>query len=1118
MTELVWATKPGTIANMYIGTPTSVLVLAYNPATPTESLTYQLISGSLPPGMSISDNGIISGIPDYTGISNLFFSTLTYTFILRARDSQLNVVDGQFTIILNNTTNSDFAWITPSGSLGTFPNGEFYQLPLEVTTPPGSSVAFSFVSGELPPGMYVVPAGYLQGVPTLTTATQINKSQTFNFTIRATGSTGYISDRYFSLSITNIYSTIIEPSSPVANIYPDGSSVSVVDLGTYLDGSYYAQQLSVNSLNPNVSITWSNIGALPPGVTLSNTGLLSGYIQPVELVGTNGPAGYDAETVDPGSGAIIEAQEYDYGPYDFNNITQTYNFSFSVQAFDGANYSIQKYTIKIVSRKGYTADNTYIDVDNTFLTIDQSNIYYPVLLNADVKVLPQGRQDAYYAYKFEGFDFNGDPLSYSLSSTYGTFDARIPNIDNGFDYNGDTITHLTGVGYDSHDESASSTTNLPGLVLDAATGWLYGKLLPQSANLAYYEFGIIVSKVVDGVTYSSNPVYFSLPVLGEINNTLDWVTPANLGTIANGAVSDLYVEASSMLGKSLTYSLYDKKGFPIRLPQGLQLLPTGEISGRVSFEAFSIDNYTTTFDNNKLTVDRTYNFTVQAVTEDGTASILREFTILLDVIDLKPYDNLYLRALLPLNERHQWNSIINNKDIFNPSMIYRASDAWFGIAQDIEMLFLTGLNPSILNDYSFATKLNHYTKRYDFGDIKTAVVLDETYNVKYEVVYIEMLDPEMSTTGIVETSGFYTGNVRFGPNATVDLSQTISNAYIDANGNEFNVIYPNTSENMTGRLVQNVGYYDKSSLPPWMTSNQISSKSKEFSVPLGFTKAVVLAYTKPGYSNLIAYRLRNANLNFNNIEFRVDRYFLDNFYTKNFDPSTSSYRTGAETTFDQNPTLNLGAIVASVNYGVTKAFNQIHGRLVSYINANGGIDGVTTFRDGDTLIFVQQENFINGGPYDGWVKYTDAFIGDNITTSTVEGYDSEEYDMYSVVPGFLEKIQQVSPVNQRGGVWKINIINNTVNLTFVQEIDPNQKVQIRNGSTYINAIVYYNQNLLPGMSVPRYTLYTYNNLSVTAIRTTFNGDTTKFFSYRDEYYAQSTQDQIIKFPQTDAFS
>ena len=36
--------------------------------------------------------------------------------------------------------------------------------------------------------------------------------------------------------------------------------------------------------------------------------------------------------------------------------------------------------------------------------------------------------------------------------------------------------------------------------------------------------------------------------------------------------------------------------------------------------------------------------------------------------------------------------------------------------------------------------------------------------------------------------------------------------------------------------------------------------------------------------------------------------------------------------------------------------------------------------DGDTLIFIKQENFLNPGPYDGWVNYSDAFIGDNITT------------------------------------------------------------------------------------------------------------------------------------------
>jgi len=434
-------------------------------------------------------------------------------------------------------------------------------------------------------------------------------------------------------------------------------------------------------------------------------------------------------------------------------------------------------------------------------------------------------------------------------------------------------------------------------------------------------------------------------------------------------------------------------------------------------------------------------------------------------------------------------------------------------------------------------------------------------------------------------------------------------------------MYPNSSQNMINQLVAGVGYFDQSSLPEWMTSNQPGATAGTFNTPLGFTKAVVLAYTKPGASKLMAYRLRNSGINFNKIDFTVDRYLLDDYYTTNFNTATNRYFTNREATFDTMPVQNIGTLVATVNYGVTVPFNQISGRPIDYIIANGGIDGVMDFRDGETIIFIQQENFgtlgIDAGPYDGWASYTDAYIGDSTLTTTIEGYDSEGFDKYSVIPGYLEKLQQSIPSytitanavsripssntsigynqitvstttglsagmdvvfntipstivrpgkivqtlgnitiggtytinsvidgdrinvtninnfelttnsgttingfvysNQRGGVWQINIIGGIVTLSFVQEVQINQRVRILNGKTYSGAIFYYSIDLHPGQNVPYYTLYRYTPV-LNRKRTTFNGDSTRFFNFRDQYYTPGSQDKYVKFPQYGVFN
>lgn len=1215
MGKLYWVTPLGTIANLPIGLYSTVQLQTVDTTNNGALVTYAVISGTLPTGMALSSAGVISGTPEYSTPSNNSFSTINYNFIVRAASNGMTI-DGEFNIIITNSVNTDFNWITPGGVLGTVANGEFYQLPLQVSSPIiGDIITYSFVSGELPPGMQVVPAGYLQGVPTLTSSIKVDTTQEFRFTIRAKNSQNQVRDQAFSIIVTNVYGPIIQPTT--------------TNLGSYFDGSYYNQQLTVVEPNPEVVIEWSYTGTLPPGVTLDDTGLLSGYIQPMVAFSDNGPAGYDAgidssNIVAAGSlipgiiyqirsvgttnftevgakdnvvnatfaasasgtgtgtasvyNAVVsvrdivvgqkyrihtvgttdftsigatantiglvftatiagngtglasqyisssnpdELQLYARGPYDFESLTQNISYSFTIRAYDGANYELQNYIIDVVSRRGYTADNTYITADNTYLLVDQTNAYIPILLNTS-RTLPTARAGSYYAFKFEGFDFQNDTLTYFLSNNVGTFDAYVPGVDAGFDYGGagpdgtsssedDPGFPRSGVPFDSY-KGGVGTNNLPGLLLDEQSGWLYGKLNPQSAAYQIYSFGVQVSKTRDGVEYTSDPIFFKLPVLGDINNIVRWVTPSNLGTIDNGSVSEIVLQANSVEDKPLTYTLVDEAGISIRLPQGLQLITDTEhdlglLSGRVTFEAFSLDDYATTFDNDSMTIDREYTFTVKAETTDGTASAVEVFTLRLNIIDAKPYDNLYLQAMPSLDQRQIFNNIMNDPEIFVPEYIYRPTDPWFGLADNIEMLFLPGLTPAELDTYAAAMAHNHFTKTYTFDGIATAVVLDDNYNVKYEVVYINIVDPELNSDGE-------------GAPASINLNGVIANPYIDQDGNTYKIVYPNDSVNMKNRLVSGVGYYDQSSLPKWMTSNQPDPTSpNKFRPPLGFVRAVVLAYTKPvagkpiGYSsNLIAYRLNNSGINFNRIAFTVDRYLLDDFYSTNFNIAENKYQIGRETTFDALPNLNIGDIVATVNYAVTIPFNQINGRPVAYINSRGGIDGTITYKDGETLIFAKQEGFANPGPYNGWARYSDAFIGDDVTTDTIEGYDVISFDTYDVVPGFLEKAQGIAPVNERGGIWQINIVNGVVTLLPIQEIEVNQRVRVLNGSSYSGSIMYYNQMLNPGQTVPFYSVVTLQSNAIT-VRTTFNGDSTRFFSYRDEYYTPGENDKYVKFPQ-----
>lgn len=1163
-TNLSWVTPPGSLANFAIGRESTVDVIAVDTANTGATITYTVISGSLPPGLALdSASGTVSGIPVYSSATNNYFIRLNYDFVVRAKTSDNRAIDGAFTIIITNTVNQDFNWVTLAGTLGTVPNGQFYSLRIEAFSTANIGVTYSFVSGELPPGMQLISnqvdktvataqsipnntivlnnaqtisvndyvygtnipvlarvadvnvntntvtlsantsaalpsgqtvrffsPGYLQGVPTILDPVAVNESRLYRFTIRATNSLGHVNDRAFSLNVTNINGPIIEPQT--------------VFLGSYFDGSFYSKQLELIQLNPKVVVDWSiTEGQLPPGLTLNSNGVISGYFEPVDLTGSFGPAGYDGEeTV---GDVVTEQQGYDLGPYQFNQLSQSLAYTFTVQAYDGANYDLQTYVLNVVSTPLWTADST-VPIDDSFLTMDYGNVYVPVLRNTTT-LLPAGRQASYYAFKFDGYDFaisGNSSLTYSLVNTDGTFDGNVFDplyVDP--DYRGDFNPRFSS-NAGSFDNVTTTASNLPGVNLDADTGWLYGLLSNVSSALETFTFGIQVSKTEGNVVYSSAPKYFTLPVIGDPNSTVSWVTASDLGTIDNGTISDLSLEAISATGQDLIYTLVDQAGVSCRLPQGLQLLPTGEISGRATFEAFTLDDYATTFDNETMTIDRTCTFRVKAETIDGTSSAERTFTLTLKVIDTEPYENLYLQAMPTVLQRQRLSDLLNDPAIFDPDLIYRPADPNFGVQQNLKMLFLSGLSPSQLTEYQDAMIRNHFNKTYNLGQVKTAYVLDSVFDIKYEVVYVEINDP-----GENENNQ--------GPGLSKDLADIITNPYIGQTGNDYFVIYPNSTENMQTRMEQNIGYQDQSSLPAWMTSNQPDPNTVTgFTIPLGYTKACVLAYTKPGAGEKIAYRIKRTGFDFSTIDFAVDRYQIDNYYTKHYTVASGTYIQDRETTFDADSNVNVGAIVATVDYAVEVPFSEINGRPINYIiNKFKGIDGITNFQDGDTLIFLKQEDFTPLLPYDGWVDYSNSYIGDNTETSIVEGFDSTSYDTYTIIAGFLEKSQATSPFNYRGGVWRITITENIVNLVFEQEIQVNDRVKILFGKNYASAVVFYSIDLGPGQTVPFYKIFTSN--PVIRKPTTFNNDTTKFFTYRDAYYEPGTQDKYIKFPQYGVF-
>ena len=771
--------------------------------------------------------------------------------------------------------------------------------------------------------------------------------------------------------------------------------------------------------------------------------------------------------------------------------------------------------------------------------------------------------------KLAGANINAYPTSVlcstDITATYNTanyFDTNtalattVPQI-NASTLTYSNITSLVSVGVTLGSLSTEGTVgfdssifdqgvlDLPtGLSLVEDSGWLIGTLPNQTVNQVEYDFRIVAQKASDP-TYQDIQL-FTLTVLGDLNNRIDWVTPADLGAITTGKVSDLFIYATSALGKTLFYEL--TAGTYHRLPQGLKLTLGGLISGRVSFEVFSLDQGTTTLDGEATTFDFTYTFTVTARDLANTISADRTFTLTIRQFDKIPYENLYLKALPSAEQRASFQTLVNDTTIFPLEKIYRHEDPWFGLASDIKTLFLAGLSPSALEKYTQVASTNHYTKRLTFGNVKTARALDQNFNVKYEVIYVDVQDANTNSFGQ-------------GPADTLDLINTLDTPYYDTDGNSYTTAYPNSVVNMGNVMVSGISYQDKGVLPDWMTSRQTNGRQ------LGFVRAVVLAYVKPGESDLVAYRLRQRDFNFNSIDFTVDRYQIDNVYSTNYDLTANAFVTSRETTFDRYPALSSTLTYSTtVDFAVSTAYEDINDHYLQDIKDAGGMDGIKNIKDGQTIVFAKQEYTAPGSTlvdynqgwsnvkvlWDqvGWAFNIDTADADNSIPSA-DTTPGQEWDQANYIPGHNEYIIgttyadgttgfPTSPsdgaltmvngityhydldstkwrlANQRAAIWQINIdTDNIVTLSLVKGADYYDTVYVRNGFTYGGTNIYFDPVVKSDKTVPNYSIVPQQ---IRTIYTTFDQNGTRFYDNRDSYVVPEQGDKYIKFTKIGVFT
>lgn len=713
-------------------------------------------------------------------------------------------------------------WVTPPGSLGTIPQGVFYQVkpPLLATTSDSSTVYYTVIAGDLPSGTECTLSGIIQGVPTnIVTENQLIESKLVpadvisKFTIRAYNTkivngvtvVDRFADQTFTITVTDTNRPgWITPAGSLGDFY----NGKVLNPGIQLE---YTNSLTVNTDTPISLVS----GSLPPGLTVSSTGLIHGTI---DLLA--------------------------------NQTILDFIYSFTLKVTNGITSAYRTFSMLIWNTDVFNASTTLITADSTYFTASISSFIIPIITNPEgsIGTIPS---NTYFAYQFIGYCDNAYTLNYVGNA--------IP----------------------------------PGLTLDPVSGFLYGTVPKLGLSEITYSFVIRVYDA-NNPSLSSQPYSYTLTVSGILSNSVTWLTPSNLGTIANGSTSMFYVAAVNTSGLALTYRLLN--GSNSTLPQGLTLNPSGNIVGRVSFNTFALDDGNTTFDHNTTTFDLTCTFTVNAVSANGYVNVTKTFTITVIRLYNTPYNNLYIQCMPPVNDRQLIGSLLQNRTIFTPSLLYRPDDFNFGLSTSVIYYHAYGLYADAIDTYIESLVINHYWKNLILGPIETAQAIDpDSGKVVYEVVYSQIIDNLVNNEGM-----------------SVDKAVPLAYPVYPYNQSETVTVYPNSLDNMRNQVIDVVGQESKM-LPLWMLSKQTDGNI------LGFTPAWVIAYTVPGASKQIAYNIESEFGNqLNLVDFQADRYELDNTLTVNWNSNTQQWipTPPESTTFDINYHYDVDLTSAGNGYAV----------------------------------------------------------------------------------------------------------------------------------------------------------------------------------------------------------
>ena len=675
------------------------------------SSTVQLISGNLPAGMRLESNQIV-GTPFEVARET------TYTFVLRAT-YQEEVNDRTYKIIIQGEDAP--TWLTQPDLLPVGINGQYFILDsapidfqleaIDNDTSAGQKLEYFIGNrdGELPPGIQLTKDGRLVGIVDPILAIEkaeaagyyddspydFQSKSGFDWSVRPNN--GYDSFFYD----TTVYGLSIPTRSPKKLNRFYQFTVNISDGDTIARRTFRIYVVGDDFFRADTTVMQVGTGTFTADITHVRTPI---WITPGDFGyrRANNYVTLKLDIIDPNT--LIGVVVYNLKSKNDDGTDSILPPGLELDATTGEIAGYTPYQPAITKEYKFTVNAKRIEVDEERIQFQQF-VYENTPKNTiNLKVNKLGE----YYKKAIGLEFSIEGYAYKINSV----------LANNADYdvlNLDKPIH---------------------------------KALVEGESI---DLGI-VSVIAQETTEKAKT--FTVKLLGEIDSTIQWLTPENLGNISANYVSTLGVKAQTTVpNATLLYSLESGT-----LPPGLSLSYDGELIGKVrSFGSELLpgltifDNQTFILDGNTTAIDREFKFTVKAQDQFGFSAIQRQFRIKVSDPDNKLYSNIYAQPFMRETKRQAYIDLINNGEIFNPDYIYRPNDPNFGLQRKLKMLVYSGIETVAVERYIAAAAKNHNRKKLKIGNVKTAVAKTPgTNDIVYEVVYLEIIDPYESSVGDVQ--------------------------------------------------------------------------------------------------------------------------------------------------------------------------------------------------------------------------------------------------------------------------------------------------------------------------------------------------------------------------------